>query len=209
MENQHQQIMEIANHLWLQGMMPAGDGNISARVEVEKYLITASRVSKGFLQPNQVLFIDSSGKVLGGDGDVSSEVALHLKAYCIRGDINAIIHAHPPYASAFACTGKELPIDLLSEVIVKLGKKIPIAPFALPSSEQTAEIAEPFIREFNGFLLKNHGAVTLGRTLEEAFLRMELIEHLAKVTILSKMLGKYEQISSEAMFALEAMAEKW
>ncbi len=201
-----QQIVEIGHRLWLGSMLPAGDGNISVRLEHEKFLITASGVSKGFLTARQVLLIDSNGTVLDGEGQPSSELVMHLVAYRLRGDIDAIVHAHPPFASAFACNGIELPYDMLSEAIVKIGK-IPTVPFELPSSISTAEGAAPFAKDFNAFLLKNHGAVALGRDLDEAFLRMELVEHLAKTALIARILGGYDKIPTEAIAALEEMAK--
>ncbi|RKZ34545.1 class II aldolase/adducin family protein [bacterium] len=155
-----------------------------------------------------MLVVDIEEKHLGGVGEPSSEIPLHLTAYQIRDDVNAVIHAHPVYASVFACTGMELPYDLLPEVAIKLGK-IPTAPFALPTTNQLTEMAKDYLKKHNAFLLKNHGAITLGRDIDEAFLRMELVEHLAKITFMTKVLGGYEKISPENIKALEKLNEGW
>lgn len=185
-------------------MLPAGDGNISVRLDDDRFLITASGVSKGFLKPRQVLLVDGTGNVLDGDGEPSTEIVMHLVAYQLRGDVNAIVHSHPPFATAFACTESKLPNDLLSEAVIKVGE-IPTAPFAMPSSVETAEIAAPFFRRADAILLRNHGAVALGKNLYNAFLLMELVEHIAKVAILSKIINGYEPIPPEALSKLKEM----
>ncbi len=190
------------------GMLPAGDGNISVRLEDNKYFITASGVSKGFLEPKQVLLIDSNGIVLDGEGTPSTEIVMHLVAYRLRGDINAVVHAHPPYATAFACTDEDLPNNLVAEGIIKVGS-IPTAPFAIPSSKDTAEAAAPYFNTANAVLLKNHGAVALGRNLDEAFMRMELVEHIAKVAILSNIIDNLQKIPDEKMKELIRMAKNY
>jgi len=207
MENFRQQIIDIGNRLWRQGMMPAGDGNISARLKPKMYLITPTKVSKGFLDPERIIVIDENETQLGGKGKPSSEIAMHMLAYKLRDDVNAVIHAHPVFATVFASTGMELPYDLLAEVAVKLGK-IPTAPFALPSTGEVADVAHDYILKHNAFLLKNHGAIVLGRNLEEAFLRMELVEHLAKIALITKVLGGYEKIPQESIAILEEMSKQ-
>ena len=208
MEYIRHQIIAIGHRLWQLGMMPAGDGNISARVKPKMMLITASGVSKGFLTNDDIIVLDGEQKRLGGKGEPSTEIALHSLVYKLRDDVNAVIHAHPVMATVFACTGMELPYDLLPEVAIKLGK-IPTAPFALPSTGDVAKVAEEYIKKYNAFLLKNHGAVALGRNLEEAFMRMELVEHLAKVAFYAKLLGEYEPIPPEFMEKLEKMGEQF
>ena len=208
MENLRQQIVDVGYRLWRQGMMPAGNGNISARLKPKMYLITSSTVSKGFLDPNQIIVVDENEMQLGGKGKPSSEIAMHMLAYKSRDDVNAVIHSHPVFATVFACTSMELPYDLLPEVAIKLGK-IPTAPFALPSTGDVAKVAQDYIKKYNAFLLKNHGAVTLGRDLEEAFIRMELVEHLAKVALITKILGGYDKIPKESIAALEEMSKNF
>ncbi len=208
MEYIRRQIIAIGHRLWQQGMMPAGDGNISARVKPRMVLITASGVSKGFLTNDDIIVLDQDRKKLGGKGEPSTELALHFLAYELREDVNAVIHAHPPVATALASAGMELPYDLLPEVAIKVGK-IPTAPFAMPSTGDVAKVAREFIEKYDGFLLKNHGAVALGGTLEEAFIRMELIEHLAKVAFYAKLLGGYDPIPAEAIPELERLRERF
>ncbi len=197
-------ICEVGNRLWQQGMLPAGDGNISVRLEGNRFLITPSGVSKGFLEPRQVLVVDGSGHVLDGEGKPSSEILMHLVIYRLRGDVGAIVHAHPPFATAFASSNKTLPNDLVSEGVIKLGF-VPTAPYAVPTTPQTAEAAAKALVENDAALLKNHGAVTVGRDLEQAYLRMELVEHIARVAILAEILNGYEKIPPQALEQLLAM----
>lgn len=195
-------LIEWGHRLWQQGMLPGGDGNISVKIDAERILITPSGMSKGFLKDDDLIVVDFSSNVLQGKNKPSSEISLHILAYQYRPDISAVVHAHPPYATAFACSKIELPQNLLPESIVKLGE-VPKTFFALPSTMQTAVVAEPFVLRYNAFLLKNHGAVTLGRNLEEACLRMETLEHLAKVAWLSKLLGEVTELPEWAVKKLK------
>ena len=203
-----QKICDIGNRLWMMSMLPAGDGNISVRLDDNRYLITPSGISKGFLEPGQILLIDGSGKVLDGKGTPSSEIIMHLVAYRLRGDVNAVVHAHPPYATSFSCTNNTLPDNLISEGIIKVGK-IPTAPFAIPSSKDTAEAVAPYFRQYNAVLLKNHGAVSLGKDLDDAFLKMELVEHISKIAILTNLIDNLQQIPEDKMKELLELARKF
>ncbi len=180
-------IVEIGSRLWQQGYLPAFSGNISVMLSENSYLITPSTVCKGFLAPHQILLIDRNAKVLNGDGVVSGESALHLAAYYIRNDVKAIIHAHAPYSTALSCTNHTLPDDIVAELMLKIGH-VPTVPFAPPCTEQLANISKPYIIKHNGLLLQNHGSVAFGTTLDEAFMRIELIEHAAKVFCISSAL---------------------
>ena len=208
MEYVRHQIISIGHRLWQQGMMPGGDGNISARIKPRMVLITASGVSKGALTNDDIIVLDAEQKRLGGKGEPSTEIDLHMLAYQLRNDVNAVVHAHPPFATALSSAGIELPYDLLPEVAIKIGR-IPTAPFALPSTGDVAKVAGDYIKKYNAFLLEKHGAVALGRNLQEAFMRMELVEHLARVTFYVKLLGKYEPISPQDIEKLEKLGEKF
>lgn len=200
MKDFRKEICHIAHRLWSMGMMPGADGNISVR-DGENFLVSPSGVSKGFLNEKQILLVDKYGNVLDGVGMPSGELPLHLAAYSIRVDINAVVHTHGPHITAFACAGKVPPI-IISEVIFKIGE-VAVAPFAPPSTVESANVCAPFMAKHNVILLQNHGVVCLGETLEQAYLRAELIEHWAKVAILSRILGDTIEIPQDIVSMLK------
>lgn len=183
------EIIEIGKKLWLQGLVAANDGNISVRVRNDKFLTTATGVSKGELNYKNILLIDGQGHVLEKTNiKPSTELKMHLAIYEKRPDVQAVVHAHPPYATAFSITGEDLSEPFLSEMILLLGK-VPIAPYATPSTEEVPQSILPYLEENNALLLQNHGALTFGASLQQTYYAMESLEHIAKIIFLSKTLG--------------------
>ncbi|MBN2542582.1 class II aldolase/adducin family protein [bacterium] len=200
------EIVETANRLYLQGLLPGASGNISTRYSENKILITPSGVSKGYLRPDQLLTLDQTGKKIEGFLKPSSETPLHIFAYQQRKDVQAVIHFHPPVATGFSVAGKELPPCVLPEIIIQLGT-IPTTEYSTPSTVETVEAVKPFIKDYNALLLKNHGVVVFGENLHQAFVRAEAVEHFAKVILVAHQLGKVEQIPESAtpvLFKMQA-----
>jgi L-fuculose-phosphate aldolase len=166
----------------------AGEGNVSARFEAETILITPGGLDKGTLTPEDIVCVDLNGKVLSGNHQPSSEINMHIAAYQARPDVNAVVHGHPPYATGFATAHIEIPSNVLPEAAALLGK-IPVVQYGQPSCAVLAEKVKPYLPSYNCFLLENHGALTLGKNMQEAFHRFEILENTAKVTIFARLLG--------------------
>ncbi len=175
--------------MYARGMVAANDGNISVRLGGGLFAVTAAGVSKGFMTPDDIVVVNEEGRRIEGGGRPTSEAKLHLFAYSRRPDVGAICHAHPPYATAFAVSGRELPPNILPEIILTVGGEIPLTPYATPSTEELARSIEEHLVEASAFLLANHGALTLGEDLWQAYYRLETLEHYAKIAWLALSLG--------------------
>lgn len=191
-------IIESGRRLWVRQLVASNDGNISCRVSENEVLITASGVSKGFLSPEDILRVDLAGNTLEGfhGKEPSSESPLHLRVYQERADVRGVIHAHPPVASGFAVAGIALDRPILSEIVAVFGA-IPLAPYALPGTEELPDSIMPFIQRHNAFLLANHGAMAIGSDVMQAYYRMEVIEHVANVSLTARQLGNENLLSRQ------------
>ena len=190
---QEEHICEIGRRMYARELVAATDGNISVRTD-DGIIITPSLMNKGFMTPCDLLLIDMNGSVIRGNKKPSSELKMHLAIYKERQDINAVVHAHPVAASAFAINGRAVDQKYMAEAVMTLGI-IPVAPYARPSTDEVAKSLIPFIKEHNGALLANHGAVTWGRDLTEAYNFMEQLEFYCKTVILSEMIGTPKSLS--------------
>ncbi len=198
------QLVEIGRRLATRGFVAGSDGNLSARLPDGNILITPSGAAKGELAPDDLVVIDPDGRPIDGPGKPSSEAAMHLHVYRRRPDIMACVHAHPPTVTAFAATGTALPDNILPEVILFVGK-IPMTAYAPPGTDAVPQSLEPFIGEHNAFVLRNHGLLTIGRTVREAWHRHETVEHYARIVALARQLGSPESIPADDIRRLEEM----
>lgn len=202
-----EKLVEVCHKVYEKGFVAAYDGNISARTENNSILITRSGKCKGEVTVDDLIEIDLSGKIISGNGKISTENKIHLLAYSTRNDVNAVVHCHPPYSSAFALTGEGLKDHYLPEVVLTLGK-IPLCRFAVPSTDEVPESMKPFIEHSWALLLENHGAVTFGKDIYDAYYKMEKLEHAAKIIFLAKQIGNPNKLSDEAVKKLYEMSEK-
>jgi L-fuculose-phosphate aldolase len=170
------------------GYVKATDGNLSVRKKKIFILTTATETNKGKLKAADIIKCDTSGKKLQGKKKPSTELKLHLYIYGKRKDVNAIVHTHAKFASAFAAAGLALDKIVFPEIYIKLGK-IPLAKYATPSTDEVSASIEKFVMEHNAILLANHGLVTFGRTLEEAYYLTEKVEQFAEISYYARMLG--------------------
>lgn len=182
------QIVDVGSRLEERGFIAGTDGNISARIDPDRILITPAGKAKGRLNPEQLVVVHIDGIKLDGSCEPTSEMAMHLAVYQARPDINACVHSHPPYATAFAVAGIPLPDDVLPEVVVFVGA-IPMCEYAPPGTEAVPKSLEPFIKTHHAFLLRNHGLLTVGQSLEQACNRHETVEHYSRILWLAKQLG--------------------
>ena len=196
------EIVEIGKRMYQKGYVVASEGNMSIRIGENRILVTPAGKNKGFLKEKDLVLVDLKGKKISGNLEPSSELRMQLFVYQKRKDINAAVHAHAPYSLAFACAHLPLSQNLLPEVIMFLGK-IPLTPYATPTTEEVPNSLSPFIEKHNAFLLENHGVLTLGKDIYEAYNRLEMVEHLAKINLLCKILGKSEELSNESLEKLK------
>jgi len=177
---------EIGRRLWQRGLVGAAEGNISARLSTRQILCTPSGVSLGHMKPDELVVIDNHG-VPVGDGVPSSEIKLHLRIFAKRPDCQAVIHAHPPTATAFSLAGEEIPDNLLPESAYVLGS-VAVVPFAMPGTNEVPDAIEPLLEDHKTFLISHHGAAVMGKDLTDAYNRMETLERIAKVILIAKLL---------------------
>jgi len=191
-------ILDIGNRMWARGLVAANDGNISVRIGEDEILTTPTGVSKGNMTPDMIIRVNMDGEVLSQNGEFhpSSEVRMHIQVYQQREDIEAVVHAHPPYSTSFAVAGIPLDKCVLPEAIMTLGA-VPIAPYGTPSTPEIPESIRPLIQNSDAVLLANHGALTLGADLATAYYRMETLEHSARIIHLALQLGNVNVIPEE------------
>jgi len=194
-------------------LLVATQGNISLRLPGGNFLITASGVDKGELTPADILRISSNGRRIAPDGSTltskgvpSSETALHLAAYRRWPETGAVIHAHPPAASAFALARRPLPRGVTAEAEAELGE-VQLLPWAPPGSDALAATLWEAPADGCAFLLSNHGTLTLGAHLEQACRRMELLEHYAATLLLAGRLGEAVPLSASELALLRKQSE--
>ena len=188
------EICNIGKKVHQQGFVAANDGNISCRIGKEAFLITPTNVSKGELEPGDLIKI--SGDRIEGKKKPSSEYRMHLEIYKRRSDINSIVHVHSPYATAFAMIGKGMEELIMPEVVVTLGK-IPLVPYKTPSTQEFAEIVAEFASKWDALLLERHGVVTLGSDLRDAYYKLERTEHVFKVLSIARSIGDIKSLTSK------------
>lgn len=189
-----QQIIDACRRLDQLGFVPATDGNVSARIGRDEVLITPTMVPKRSLRQEQLLVVGMDGRVKEGSGRPTSEMRMHLTCYWLRPDVTAIVHAHPPVATGFAAARLGLTEPVLPEAVLTLGP-VPLAQYATPATDEVARSIEKLITVCNALLLANHGVLTVGATLDQAMERMERVEHLAKITLVSALLGGAKALS--------------
>lgn len=200
-------IVQAGRIAYDRGLITADEGNLSARLESGRILMTPSGACKGRLAPDDLLVLDLSGQVLApgaGAARPSSEAPMHLAAYRERPAIRAVIHAHPPYCIALTVADIPLRADALPEVLATLGS-VPTSDFAMPASDENADAIRELIREHDAILLRQHGALAVGADVEQALMNMERVEHAAMVIALATLLGKVQSIPQEAQDRLLAM----
>lgn len=201
-------IIEIGKRLWQRGFVASNDGNISVKIDKNEYLATPTGVSKGFMTEDMIIRINEKGELIKRSSyKPSSEIKMHLQVYQEREDVCAIVHAHPPYCTSFSVAGIPLNKCILPEAIITLGA-VPIAPYGTPSTQEIPESIKPFIKNSDAVLLANHGAITLGTDLMNAFFKMETLEHSAQITFQAFQLGRINLLNDEEVKKLMDIRKK-
>ncbi|HLH43033.1 MAG TPA: class II aldolase/adducin family protein [Bryobacteraceae bacterium] len=183
-----EQILRVGRLLFDRGWIAASDGNVSARLPDGAIIVTPAGVCKGMLESSDLVICDLDGRKIAGAKSPSTELGMHLTVYRMRHDVRAVVHAHPPAATGFAASGRELNIGFLPEVIVRLGS-VPVARYGTPGTPALSEGMTPYVGAYDAVLLANHGAVAWGEDPMQAFFRMDTVEHYARITLIAHLLG--------------------
>ncbi len=206
MENENcvrQEICRFGRMLHGRGYVAGTDGNISVRLNQNLVLCTPTSLSKGMMEPDDLVVVDMEGHQRNGARHPSSELGMHLLFYCLRPDIGAVVHAHPPTATGFAAAGISLEEALVAEVVTALGK-IPLASYGMPGTPELPDALRPLIPKHDAILMAHHGVVTCGHSLLRAYMNMECVEHYASVALVAKQLGARPLPEEEVRRLLEA-----
>lgn len=203
------ELIDVCRTLEHKGLIAATDGNVSCRLGNERLLVTPSGVSKGKLEPVDLLVTDLDGVPVSGMGRPSTELQMHLLVYSRRPDVGAVVHGHPPLLTALTLAGIPFTADVLPEVWLTIGP-VPTAPYATPSTREVPDSIAPFVEGHNAILLERHGAITLGRSLNEALQRLEKLEHAAYTLHCAHQLLRRppESLSEEALKKLDALSQR-
>ncbi|MCK6523335.1 class II aldolase/adducin family protein [Myxococcota bacterium] len=195
-------LVQVSRRLHAAGWVANHDGNASWSLDDGRVIATPTAVSKADVTPESLVTLSPEGAVIAGTRKVFSEIALHRCAYGAREDVRAVLHAHPPYATAMAVAGVSLGAPFMAEPVVSLGREIPLIQHLLPGDPDEA-LTEALGRA-DAVMLGNHGVLTVGPDLETCVLRMELVEHLAKIYTLSLPHGGPKALDDALVDTLQA-----
>jgi L-fuculose-phosphate aldolase len=182
----------VANH----------DGNVTVRLQSGSFAATPGARAKADLVEEDLIEVDAKGKKTAGQGSPFSELAVHLRVFAARTDVQAIVHAHPPSATAVGCANQEMVTWAIPEAVVSLGPGIPLAGLALPNSDPLWAELDPLIPHYDAVMIAGNGVFAWGKTLEQAYLRLELVEHLAKILLATLPLGGPKLLEADQIEAL-------
>lgn len=200
-------ICDVGQKLYNKGFVAANDGNISVKLDENTILVTPTAVSKGGMKPDDIVKMTLDGEILSAKGKPSSEVKMHIQVYKTNPIIQAVVHAHPPIATAFAVARVPMETPILAEAVVNLGI-VPVSDFAMPGTDEVPESIKPYVKDYNAVLLANHGLLTWGRDLREAFFRMESVEHYGKILLYVKQIGNPKEFNCSEIDALLDIRKK-
>jgi L-fuculose-phosphate aldolase len=203
-----EQMVDVGRKIWLKGFCAGNEGNHSYRLSEDRVLCTPSLISKGNLKPDDMCIVDMEGKQVSGKRKRTSEILLHLAIFKERADVKAVIHSHPPHATAFAIADIDLPTCIHPEAEVFLGP-VKTAKYVTPGDNRLPDSIKPFIKESNTILLGNHGVVCYGPDLEDAYYKLEIVDAYARILLLTKQLGSVRPLSGDEMTDLLALKTKF
>lgn len=196
-ERTRRAICEIGKLCYGRGLIVGADGNISARLSDDTILITPAGAMKGFLEPHHVTRVDMSGRVLDDGPRASTETKIHTTSYQVRPDVRAVVHAHPPHAVAMTIAGIDLQLPVIPEVVVTIGG-IPTAEYATPGTQELPDSIRDLLRCSDTVMMKMHGSISLGTNLMDAFKKLDMLEHTAKILYYAHTLkGGLDPLSNE------------
>jgi L-fuculose-phosphate aldolase len=202
-----EEIVGVCCRLYSQGLIAGQDGNVSVRLPSGNVLITPAGLSKVDVTVDDLVELSPDGTVVTRGASASSEVGMHLRIYHERADVRAVVHAHPPIATAFGVAGRDFMDAVLPEVIFHLGS-VPLVPFAMPGTPALGDAMAPYLASHDAFLLASHGATTVGPTLRLAHQRMESLEHASRILHAAASLGTATPLRDRDVAALREARER-
>jgi L-fuculose-phosphate aldolase len=203
-----EQFCDIGRRIWQRGFCAGNEGNHSYRLGPDRVLCTPTGISKGNLKPSDLCVVDMTGKQVAGSRKRTSEILMHLAIYKIRDDVKAVIHSHPPHATAFAVAGVDLPTCIHPEAEVFLGP-VHTAKYVTPGDTRLGESIAPFVKDSNTVLMGNHGVVCYGHDLENAYYKLEIVDAYSRILILAKQVGSIKTLTAEEMKELVALKARF
>jgi len=198
------EVVRCCRALWEIGLIAGVDGNVSVRCGADRLLVTPHGLHKGELGPDDLVVVGLDGRHLDGSRQATTELDLHLRVYRRRPECGAVVHAHPPSATAFAVAGEPIPGDVLLEITLLLGE-VPVVPYAMTGLPALGDVTEPYLDRHDAVLLANHGALTWGPDLITARIRMESLEHGARILLAARGLGRINRLTRDQTIALERL----
>jgi L-fuculose-phosphate aldolase len=201
------ELLRFCSLLYERGYLVSTDGNLSVR-SAKNYLTTPTGRNKGLIEVEDLVLVDPAGQSLENNKRPSSELAMHLKVYELRPEVQAVVHCHPVYTTVIAASNQELDTCLITESIVGLGK-VPKAPLSLPSTSEIPASIAPLIPCTDAILLANHGLLAYGKTLEEAYNKVEAVEHFAKIQVLTYQAGIQNPVPAKEVERLEKLRKAY
>jgi len=203
-----QEICEIGDRLYKKGFASANDGNISYRIGDNEVICTPTLITKGFMKPDDLCTVDMEGNQIAGRRKMTSEIKLHLAIMQKRPDVKAVVHCHPPHATAFGIAREPVPQCVLSEVEMFIGEA-PIAKYAVPGSQEFADSVLPFVDKTNVIILANHGTVSYDHTVERAYWWTEILDGYCRILMLARGLGRVNYFTEPEARTLLELKQQW
>lgn len=201
------EICEIGRRMYDRQYAAAHDGNISYRLSDDEVLCTPTRICKGFMRPEDLCVVDLDGRQVAGERNRTSEVLVHLEIYRRDPQARAVVHCHPPHATAFGVAGEPIPSCIMPEVEFVLGV-VPLAPYETPGTAAVAETIRPHIGRANTIILSNHGTLSWADTIEEAYWYTEILENYCRILLLARQLGRARRLPDDKVHELLDMKEQ-
>jgi L-fuculose-phosphate aldolase len=195
------ELADYAQRIHARGWVANHDGNLTARLGEGRFIATPTATSKAAVRADSLLVVDEAGARVSGRTKPFGEIGLHLTVYRNRPDVNAVVHAHPPTATGFAVAAVALAQPFIAEAVVSLGVGIPTVPYSAPGPAACQALA-PFTTTHDAALLANHGVIAWGADVEQAYLRLELVEHLARIALVAHQLGGLQPLPASSIPAL-------
>ena len=190
------EIVEICRLMADRRLVAGKEGNVSARAPDGTVLVTPTGFNKADVTVESLVRINMNGEVLEGIFQPTSERFMHLEMYKQRAGVNGVAHGHPVFATAFASSDRELPVDVLPELVAIIGP-IPTVPYGRPSSPKLAAAIAPYVKKHNAFLLQNHGATAVGASVRDAYHHLEVTEAYAKTVWAAELIGGVRKLTKE------------
>ena len=191
-----EEICDIGRRLYNRGFAAANDGNISYRFDEDRIVCTPTGISKGFMKPDDLCIVDMEANQISGHRKMTSEIRQHITIMEHRSDVKSVVHCHPPHATAFGMVREAIPQCLMPEAEINLGN-VPIAKYTIPGGQEFANAILPFLDQSDIIIQANHGTVSYGPTVEQAYFLVETLDAYCKILLLTRNLGRVQYFTQE------------